>query len=428
MADPHPHLVLACVGTTGDVHPFLRIAKTWQATGRRVTFITNSYHAPLLKDSGLAFVGVGTDEDYLRVLRNPDVWDPRKGFSALLVDYAAQIQQLDAAIRSAAGAGPAVAVVHPIVVPAAALSREQGAIQSVVSMFLAPSTLRSCHDPMRIGDVNVPSWVPMSWRRALWRWVEETWIDPAGMVRVNQAREALGLPVVQSTFLAYLENTPDLTVTLFPSWFGPVMPDWPQPMVSGDFQLFDAVSDDGLPAALSAFLTAGDRPLVFTPGTGNLHAKAFFSAALVAVTRLGRRAIFLTREQAQVPANLPASVLWQPYVPLSALLSHAGVLVHHGGIGTTAEALRAGTPQLVVPMGWDQFDNGARVVGLGVGRMIHASKLQARRLTHALRAILASDAVRASCAQVAARFTPAHDPAALCREIERRLAGSANLP
>lgn len=122
------------------------------------------------------------------------------------------------------------------------------------------------------------------------------------------------------------------------------VPDWPQPLIEGDFQLFDASTQDGFAEELSGFLAAGERPLVFTAGTGNLHAADFFSCALGAVNGLGRRAIFLTRERAQVPALLPESVLWQPYVPLSALLPHAAALVHHGGIGTTAEALRSSTP------------------------------------------------------------------------------------
>src|SRR6202012_1799180 len=55
------------------------------------------------------------------------------------------------------------------------------------------------------------------------------------------------------------------------------------------------------------------------------------------------------------------------YVPLRALLPRCAALVHHGGIGTTAEALRAGVPQVIVPLAFDQFDNAARVRALGAG-------------------------------------------------------------
>jgi rhamnosyltransferase subunit B len=61
------------------------------------------------------------------------------------------------------------------------------------------------------------------------------------------------------------------------------------------------------------------------------------------------------------------------------------MLVHHGGIGTTAQALRAGRPQLVIPMAHDQFDNAARVKRLGVGSRIAHARASERALTEQLR-------------------------------------------
>jgi UDP:flavonoid glycosyltransferase YjiC (YdhE family) len=49
-------------------------------------------------------------------------------------------------------------------------------------------------------------------------------------------------------------------------------------------------------------------------------------------------------------------------------------VVHHGGVGTTAKALAAGVPQVVVPVAYDQPDNGRRVVRLGVGAMLPAKR------------------------------------------------------
>ena len=189
-------------------------------------------------------------------------------------------------------------------------------------------------------------------------------------------------------------------------------------MIEGDFQLFEATTQDDFTEDLSAFLAAGEKPLVFTPGTGNLHATDFFACALSAINRLGRRAIFLTKERAQIPAHLPESVLWQSYVPLSALLPHTEVLVHHGGIGTTAEALRSGIPQLITPFAWDQFDNGARIASLGVGMVTPAKRLRPRKLARNLQDIYTSKTIRAQCSLLASRFIPPHDPIALCREVE----------
>jgi len=415
-----PHHLILCVGTAGDIHPFMRLAQALQSLGRQVTFVTNTFHAPLLKDSGLPFVGLGTDAEYLRVIQNPDVWDQKKGFATLLANYETQLAQMDAAMRSVATTAPTVVIAHPFGVPAAIMAREQGIVSAVVVCYLAPSTLRTCHGEVRLGPTRMPDWFPLSWRRALWRFTEKGWIDPVGLGHVNARRNALKLPPVSTSFLGHMESAPDLLLTLFPSWFGPTMPDWPQHLLEGDFQLFDPEPPNRFSSELTTFLAAGDKPLVFTPGTGNLHAAAFFSSALAAANQLGRRAILLTKERAQVPAELPGTALWQPYVPLSGLLPHAAALVHHGGIGTTAEALRAGVPQLIVPFGWDQYDNGARVAGLGVGDVIHASRLRAGNLTKALHTLTASVSVRERCAEVATRFATGVDAAGLCQELERR--------
>lgn len=425
MSETAPHYLIISVGSTGDMHPLMRIASALQTLGRKVTFITYSYYEDLVRGAGLPFVGFGTDEEYLRVLGNPDIWDIKKCFSALLASYSDVLRQILDAIGSVSAQAPLVVIAHPFAVPGAAIAQERGLVKSVVAAYLAPSNMRTCHDPLNIGATAVPRWLPMSWRRALWRIADKGWIDPVALAQLNAVRTPLGLPKVDS-FLTHIGEAPDLSVTLFPSWFAPAVPDWPQPLIEGDFQLFGATTQDGFTEDLSAFLAAGEKPLVFTAGTGNLHAADFFSCALGAVKSLGRRAIFLTKERTQIPAPLPESVLWQPYVPLSALLPHAAALVHHGGIGTTAEALRSGTPQLIAPFAWDQFDNGARIASLGVGMVIPAKRLRPRKLAQSLQDLCTSETIRAQCSLLASRFIPAHDPTALCREVERLLQAKHN--
>ena len=115
---------------------------------------------------------------------------------------------------------------------------------------------------------------------------------------------------------------------------------------------------------------------------------------------------------------MPASIFWQDYVPLRSLLPRVAALVHHGGIGTTAEALRAGTPQLVVPLAHDQFDNAARVRRLGAGASLRITKLNAERLTQALRGIVGNAAMAGRCKAIAERFISDHPLPGLCARLE----------
>ena len=95
---------------------------------------------------------------------------------------------------------------------------------------------------------------------------------------------------------------------------------------------------------------------------------------------MSRPGIFLTRYPEQLPQPLPPQIVHFSYAPLSQLLPHCAALVHHGGIGTCSQALRAGVPQLIQPFAFDQFDNGARIEKLGVGRTISKRSFRAKTL------------------------------------------------
>ena len=110
MPETAPHYFVITVGTTGDIHPFMRIASALQTLGRKVTFITHSYYENVVRGAGLPFVGIGTDEEFLRLLRNPDLWDPRKGFSALFANYSDGLKQILEAIHSVSAQAPQVVI------------------------------------------------------------------------------------------------------------------------------------------------------------------------------------------------------------------------------------------------------------------------------------------------------------------------------
>ncbi len=96
------------------------------------------------------------------------------------------------------------------------------------------------------------------------------------------------------------------------------------------------------------------------------HGRPVFERALVACKELGLRAVLITPYRDQLPAELPGFARHASYVPFDLLLPKLGAFVHHGGIGTSAQCLAAGVPQLVTPFAHDQFDNAARLNKLGV--------------------------------------------------------------
>ncbi|UVW27767.1 glycosyltransferase [Massilia sp. H6] len=393
------HFVVVTIGSAGDLFPLLRVALALAQAGHRVTVLGPTQHAPYVAQAALTFHGLPADE---AVLDHPDLWHPTRGLAVVWRATRPAMAELPGFIAGLPPEQRALLLVHPLALPEADLCRALRPGLKVAAAYLAPSNLPTVHDPLMLGPYRVPRWLPLRARRWLWRRLGDALLNPVALPDVNAARARHGLAPV-TDLIAHIAALPDLSLTLFPEWFAPTQPDWPQPLVRGDFPLYDPAPEAALAPAVARFIAAGAPPVVFTPGTGNRQAAHYFRCALEASARLGLRAILLTPHRAQLPEHLPSTVLWQDYVPLRTLLPHVAVLVHHGGIGTLAEALRAGTPQLVVPLAHDQFDNAARVEALGVGSSLHAARLVPSRLVAALRRA-GSQGIAARAREVSARF------------------------
>ena len=418
MNDPRPNVIVLAAGSAGDMYPFLHAARALIARGHRVTLVGLQAHAAAAAAAGVPFRGMGTEADYHALLDDPDIWHPRRGFRVISRGMRNGLEQLPALLSELPQDEDCVMLAHPLALPATALVRARRPGLRVVAAWLAPANLRTLHDPLLIGPLRIPRWVPLSWRHRLWRRIDAAMVDPVAVPGLNEVRARFGLPPV-AHFIDHMQEVADAHLTLFPAWFAPAPPDWPRPLEQGTFALYDPFLQPALPAELERFLGAGEPPVVFTPGSGNRQAARWFERAAQAAHRLGRRAILLTPHRAQVPPNLPVDILWLPYVPLRALLPRVAALVHHGGIGTTAEALRAGVPQLIIPMAYDQFDNGARVQALGAGDVLAGWRARPRGLAAALARLLASDAVRAGCVRAARRVADdaALDPGATLERL-----------
>src|SRR5262249_5085713 len=132
------------------------------------------------------------------------------------------------------------------------------------------------------------------------------------------------------------------------------------------FPLYDHAQSRPLSPDVEAFLASGEPPVAFTAGTANAGAHEFFAPSPQACRPTRQRGTLLAPHVEQPPSRLPSGVAWFGFVPFSALLPRSAALVHHGGIGTTSQALRAGVPQLITPAGFDQYDNSDRAMRLGV--------------------------------------------------------------
>ena len=195
-------------------------------------------------------------------------------------------------------------------------------------------------------------------------------------------------------------------------------PDWPPQARLTTFPLFDDAFGDSLSKDILKFLKQGTPPLVFTPGTANEFGKHFFEEGIKTCQKMNKRGLLLTQYPKQLPSSLPPGVQHFPYAPLSQILPHCKALIHHGGIGTCAQALRAGIPQIIQPLNFDQFDNSARVLKLGVGHTILARTFAMNSLFKSLDTLLTSTDVKNQCAKIAGYFSDVNPLEEACHILE----------
>jgi UDP:flavonoid glycosyltransferase YjiC (YdhE family) len=375
--------------------------------------LANPHFADTAAAAGVELVPIGAPEDYATLTRDPDTFDGRRGFRRVMAYVTDGLRPLYDALATRAD-DDTVVLAHPLAF-AAAVARDRLGVP-VLTAHLSPGSLRSAYAPPRLPGVFSPAWMPRPYKQAVWWATDRLLLDRVVGPPVNALRRELGLAPVKRLF----QQTWDApSLGLFPDWFAPAQPDWPAQMTLAGFPLYDG--DEPAPLdELEQFLDEGDAPVVCTPGSGNGQAKLFLRAAVDACRRLDLRAILLTRFAEQVPP-LPASMRHFSFAPLGRLLPRARALVHHGGIGTCAAALRAGLPQLIIPFSHDQPDNAARIERLGVGLALAPRRLDGRVVAGRLRE-LAAPQLRAEARAVARRFEGVDAMAVACDAIERACA------
>ena len=365
--------VVSALGSAGDVHPFIAISQALRARGHRVQMIASPYFEARIRRAGIEFTPLGVPGDFERLLQRSELWHPRLGARFVLDELLNSL--LDAFTATAAISQP-----RDTVLVGSSLSWGLRLVQEhsglpAATVHLSPIFLWSATQPSVLPGGGDLSWLPVWALRALQSAAERLLIDRWVAPRLNRVRAGLGLAPVQRVLSRWM-HSPDLVICAWPDWFAPPQPDWPTQTRTSGFPLFHESSHDGvdgLDPSLEAFLAAGPAPIGITPGSAMAHGAAFFANAIAACASLGQRALLISPFRDQLPAILPAGAMHVHYAPFSALLPRLRALVHHGGIGTSAQALAAGIPQLVVPFAHDQFDNAARLCRLGVAVSLDAA-------------------------------------------------------
>lgn len=419
-------VVLATIGSLGDLHPFIAIGKALANQGHNAILAVPEDGVAKARAAGLDAVpilpsyasvcgrlGMTEEAAAARVLADTNFVIDEILMPALQASTAA-LDSVSAGADVLAGS---------IFTFAADIVAEKRRLP-LAACVLQPMTLFSAWTPPAAPRFELMRHRPRTrlgrcWNRAFYS-LARVALRRRLSSRIDDVRAEHGLGASRGAPMLDRGIATAATLCLWSAALGKLPPDASDDAALVGFPFFDSENgaDEGVLPELDAFLHDGEPPLVFTLGSLAVASPGrFYVEAEKASRMLGRRALMLTGRPE--PARREGDILFMEYAPHSVVFPHAAVIIHHGGIGTVGQALRAGRPQIVVPHFGDQFDNAARLQVAGLCVPLRRNKFDASHAVAAITRVLTDPTMAEAARRAAAviRCEAAADEAA--RRIAR---------
>jgi rhamnosyltransferase subunit B len=404
-----PKLILTSVGTLGDLHPLIAIGLALKDLGCAPVLAVAGDQVASARAEGLEAeaifpsfdavrAGMGlSDEEAIRRLMS----DQREFLERMLLPaLSSSAMALDEL------AADAKAIISTPFVFAAPIIAEKRGIP-LINIVLQPMAMLSSYDPPATPDFWMARQAPVGRIGAAWnnliyavmrRALQHLYSEKLDAVHAEQ-----GVRLSGAADMLEPQKKAALVVGCYSKTLAPIPVDAPAKTKIVGFPFYDRQEGRGgaLDPQIAAFLDGGAPPVMFTLGTFAVRSAGNFYEDAEAIARSLRvRAVLLVGGTAGVECDGP--ILRCGYVPHSLLFPLAALIVHHGGVGTTGQAMRAGKPQLVIPHMGDQSDHAHRIERLGLGLWLKASRFTVARGTPKIRQLLGTPSFQEQARDVAA--------------------------
>jgi UDP:flavonoid glycosyltransferase YjiC (YdhE family) len=425
-------IVFSTFGSLGDLHPMLALAIELRGRGHEIVINTLEVYREKIDALHFEFYplrpNLNPEED--RELAR-EIMDAKSGTEKLLKEILLpNVRPMYEDLMKAVE-GTDAFISGEVVYPAASVA-EKTKIKWITTS-LAPASFLSPHDPF------VPptaQWLKhFRFLGAIFHGVIYSaihllvagWLAP-----YREFRREIGLsenhdPIFKDKFSDLLH------LAMFSKVLGKPQPDWHSPTLQSGFCFYDGQDDLGkMPEDLIEFLEAGEPPIVFTLGSAAvMDARDFFEESAKAAQILNRRAVLLYGVFNQPPEIVEngklkaesgkqnqAQIVAFDYAPYSQIFPRAACVVHQGGVGTTAQVLRAGVPHLIMPYSHDQPDNAARCERIGVARVISREKYNGETAAKELCTLLDDENYKQNAVEAGKIVCAEHGTNMACDAIE----------
>ena len=360
--------------------------------GFPIIFLVNEYYRNLVEECGFGFRSTGTIKQHIDFHSDVRIWDPASdivelGFEAFIK------QAIEASFRHVIELNEkmhALAVISTYPTFNGATMAADALSIPHITVALSPRYIPSHVAPPAPLKWLLPNWVPLAIKKSVFKAISyasaRRLMRKAYFRTLNEMRKSYGLSGLTTSQMVGSFSESHLNIATFPGWYGLRASDWPTNLHATGFPEFTQM-DHGAQEIADKFIRSYGSPLAFTTGTGIQDATRLFSEGKKICKNLDVPGLFVGKVENRMDYGMKG-FLHLDYVDFKFVLPRCRAIVHHGGIGTLAEAVRAAIPQLVRPLAFDQFDNADRVHRLGLGTFVMPKHFHEKKVTPIIRKLI----------------------------------------
>lgn len=368
---------LVTLGSTGDLYPFLAIGRALREQGHEVFLLSQAPYQTDASRAGLKFIPVVDAGAHQRTLAHPKLWHPIDGLGVFwrhLCLPAARptwetLQQLGGGLGQAE---PLRVLASPLAV-GARLARDTGPIRHWTA-YLSPAGLRSLDDPMFLGPWQLPSWLPQPLKRLAWHALDRWKLEPMARAAMSKLAADVGAAAPTGSIFGDWVHGLDGGLALYDTAFASI-PRRMEGVLDQSHRRaqlhqvgFPNFEWDPGPVNAAAPEERLKSWLIFGGSAGTHGSEQAERLARALTTQSGRPSLLLERGVLAEEVIGASGVTRLPLQALPPLLRRTHAFIHHAGVGTCAQGLAAGVPQILIPRAYDQFENALSLQRMGAGR------------------------------------------------------------
>ena len=422
----HWHFGVLSFTGTGHLNPLIAIAQELKARGHKITFFEKPKIEERVRQAGLEFVPVGAG-------MAPRQQPPRSHrlkscaeISTLRFNLTRVIRDIESFLDET---------------PAALVREGVDALLINEIALTGPTVAQLLSLPYFLISTSVPHC--LGWRSSSWftgyrfsasslSWLQSVFLELSvlrtrGPIRraLDEHRRRLGLGPVRTIarefpHLAYITQLPQCL-------------DLPHGPLPGNFRYAGPFrSKAGRPHVEFPWDLLDGRPVIYASlGTTRNVRPALFRMIAESCSEIGFQLVLSlgNRFDPHVFSDLPGRPVVTTFAPQLELLAVADVVITHGGLNTTLEALAEGKPLVVIPFAYDQPAMAARLKRLHVAEVLPVMRLSAKRIQAAVTKVLSDGSYRHAAQELQTCLRSARGSECAADIIEQRLSDyAASLP